>query len=133
MKGERKGRGERGKERKGKAGEGWWWRRGNRRRVQSRVPRVMNHAFSSPRNELERSAVARPVRQINNVICSPGSLDPFAAGPKDFARMVCVCVCTYGRTSVAVPHFPQTLFPLSPSQPSSSSSLLRFPLATFIF
>lgn len=62
----------------------------------------MNHAFSSPRNELERSAVARPVRQINNVICSPGSR-PIRSGPKDFVRMVCM----YGRTSVAVPHFPQ--------------------------
>lgn len=58
-------------------------------RVQSRVPRVMNHAFSSPRNEVERCAVARPVRQINNVICSPGSR-PIRSGPKDFVRMVYV-------------------------------------------
>lgn len=53
--------------------------------VQSRVPRVMNHALSSPRNELERSVVARPVRQINNVICSLGSR-PIRSGPKDFVR-----------------------------------------------
>lgn len=99
----------------------------------------MNHAFSSPRNELERSAVARPVRQINNVICSPGSR-PIRSGPKDFVRMVCM----YGRTSVAVPHFPQiertegkgedpfSLLSLSLSL-CPSPSFASFPFATFIF
>lgn len=97
----------------------------------------MNHAFSSPRNELERSAVARPVRQINNVICSPGSR-PIRSGPKDFVRMVCM----YGRTSVAVPHFPQienqgkgrgSLFPPLSLSLCPSPSFASFPFATFIF
>lgn len=54
--------------------------------VQSRVPRVMNHAFSSRRNELERSAVPRSDRQINNVICSLGSR-PIRNSPKDFVGL----------------------------------------------
>lgn len=55
--------------------------------VQSHVPSVMNHAFSSPRNELECSVVAWSVQQINNVICSLGSR-PIRSGPKDFMRTV---------------------------------------------
>lgn len=51
--------------------------------VRSCVPHVMNHASSSPRNELERAAAVRPVREINNVICSLGSR-PIRCGPKDF-------------------------------------------------
>lgn len=51
--------------------------------VRSCVPRVMNHASSSPRSELERAAAVRPVREINNVICSLGSR-PIHSGPKDF-------------------------------------------------
>lgn len=96
-------------------------------RVQSRVPRVMNHAFSSPRNEVERCAVARPVRQINNVICSPGSR-PIRSGPKDFVRMVYVrkdecrssALSERGRGgggSLFLPSLPPSLFS---SQPSSS-------------
>lgn len=50
--------------------------------VRSCVPRVMNHASSSPRSELERAAAVRPVREINNVICSLGSR-PIRSGPKD--------------------------------------------------
>lgn len=49
--------------------------------VQSCVPRVMNHASSSPRSELKRAAAVRPVREINNVICSLGSR-PIRSGPK---------------------------------------------------
>lgn len=52
--------------------------------VRSCVPHVMNHAFSSPRNELERTVAMRPVREINNVICSLGSR-PIRSGPKDFS------------------------------------------------
>lgn len=50
--------------------------------VRSCVPRVMNHASSSPRSELERAAAVRPVREINNVICSLGSR-LIRSGPKD--------------------------------------------------
>lgn len=119
--------------------------------VQSRVPRVMNHALSSPRNELERSVVARPVRQINNVICSLGSR-PIRSGPKDFVR-------TEGRVSefrtfanqngerkdergspfpasISLSRSNSTSFPLSLSL--SRFRLLfvprhHFPFATFIF
>lgn len=97
-----------------------------RERGESRVPRVMNHAFSSPRNEVERCAVARPVRQINNVICSPGSR-PIRSGPKDFVRMVYVwkdeCRSSAlserggGGGSLFLPSLPPSLFS---SQPSSS-------------
>lgn len=45
----------------------------------------MNHASPSPRSELERAAAVRPVREINNVICSLGSR-PIRSGPKDFCR-----------------------------------------------
>lgn len=50
--------------------------------VRSCVPHVMNHASSSPRSELERAVAVRPVREINNVICSLGSR-PIRSGPKD--------------------------------------------------
>lgn len=115
--------------------------------VQSRVPRVMNHALSSPRNELERSVVARPVRQINNVICSLGSR-PIRSGPKDFVR-------TEGRVSEFRTFANQngerkdergSPFPASISLSRSNSASLflsrfrplfvprhHFPFATFIF
>lgn len=91
--------------------------------VRSCVPRVMNHASSSPRSELERAAAVRPVREINNVICSLGSR-PIHSGPKDFYQD-----CD-GRTSGESPCFrnPQ---PGDESHPSFSPLRLVLSHASF--
>lgn len=101
----------------------------------------MNHAFSSPRNELERSAVARPLRQINNVICSLGSR-PIHSGPKDFARMVRKDECRSSalsqtktareRTSGEIP-FPGLRDPLSLSLIAHSLFLFLLLLLVTVF